>query len=155
MLRLGEGGDGGGGFDFEPPHYILQPDKTLLDVDMLTHGLWIEEQWRLVGLGRPNLVQVGWTNVTGGYLSTVFLPLDVSLFRDGPPTLFETMWFDGEEANVLRRYGTWAEAEVGHRATLRAMRRYLPRMERARLAGDKRGMRRCEFFIRYAAWSSR
>ncbi|AHC30576.1 hypothetical protein CC53_gp159 [Rhizobium phage vB_RleS_L338C] len=51
-----------------------------------------------------------------GALSTVFLYLD-HRFGDGPPMLFETMWFpydDNDGSEVLDRYPTWDEALAGH-----------------------------------------
>jgi hypothetical protein len=50
-------------------------------------------------------------------ISTVFLCLDHSFMRTGPPILFETMIFsDNEEINdYQKRYTTWAKAKTGHK----------------------------------------
>ena len=47
-------------------------------------------------------------------VSTVFLGLDHSFRDHGPPIVFETMVFVGDEAVGQERYATWAEAEEGH-----------------------------------------
>lgn len=53
--------------------------------------------------------------VNGYRISTVFLGLDHS-FGDGPPLLFETMVFTGDDWGDLEceRYSTYDEAEAGH-----------------------------------------
>lgn len=57
-------------------------------------------------------------NVVGGVsVSTVFLILDHNYF-DGPPVLFETMVFGGEDDQYQARYCTYEEAVLGHRETL-------------------------------------
>jgi hypothetical protein len=49
-----------------------------------------------------------------GTLSTVFLGIDHQ-YGDGPPLVFETMFFSHEtEERPLRRYNTWDEAHKGH-----------------------------------------
>jgi len=49
-------------------------------------------------------------------VSTVFLGLDQRLGRDdgGPPILFETLIFGGDNDGDGRRYSTWDEAMAGH-----------------------------------------
>lgn len=49
-------------------------------------------------------------------VSTVFLGLDHQWTEGGPPRIFETMVFEGDNMSDLHceRYATWAEAEVGH-----------------------------------------
>lgn len=48
-------------------------------------------------------------------VSTVFLGVNLRLFGDGPPLLFETMAFDSpDDEEHMRRYSTWEEAESGH-----------------------------------------
>lgn len=48
-------------------------------------------------------------------VSTVFLGLDHSFGRQGPPVLFETMVFQDHHSVACERYATWAEAEEGHK----------------------------------------
>jgi hypothetical protein len=47
-------------------------------------------------------------------ISTVFLGLDHN-FGQGPPLLFESMVFGGEDDGEMVRYSTWEEAETGHK----------------------------------------
>jgi len=47
-------------------------------------------------------------------VSTVFLSLDHNLGK-GKPVLFETMIFGGLLDEDMERYGTWDEAEAGHK----------------------------------------
>jgi hypothetical protein len=67
---------------------------------------------------RVAFTDLGWCTV-----STVFLGIDHNFWGDGPPILFETMIFANkapdetfpeEWEGMMRRYGTWAEAEIGH-----------------------------------------
>lgn len=59
------------------------------------------------------------------WVSTVHLPMDHRLGREGPPLIFETMVFDQRE-NCTRpwhdlvcdRYSTREQAEAGHRGTV-------------------------------------
>jgi hypothetical protein len=55
--------------------------------------------------------------VWGMRVSTIFLGMDHSFFRNGPPILFETMVFVGRTgcSEGRRRYCTWDEAEAGHK----------------------------------------
>lgn len=48
-------------------------------------------------------------------VSTIFLGFD-HRFGDGPPLLFETQVFGGEQHGNCWRYSTWDEAEAGHEA---------------------------------------
>lgn len=60
--------------------------------------------------------------IVGPYrISTVFLGLDHN-FGSGPPLLFETMCFDGNDTEVnCIRYETWEQAEWGHKEIVRRM----------------------------------
>jgi hypothetical protein len=53
-------------------------------------------------------------------VSTVFLGVDHNMLGAGPPLLFESMAFEGEEVTgddvFMDRYATWDEAEAGHKA---------------------------------------
>jgi hypothetical protein len=59
--------------------------------------------------------------IDGVRVSTVFLGLDHQ-FGNGPPLLFETMIFGGEDDGYQERYATWEEAEAGHVAALEKVR---------------------------------
>lgn len=54
-------------------------------------------------------------------VSTVFLGLDHQ-WGGGPPLLFETMVFDGPLDGEQVRYGTWEQAEAGHRKMVNRVR---------------------------------
>ena len=58
--------------------------------------------------------RVAKTTIGDAEISTVFLLLDHSFDRDGPPILFETMIFGGIHDLYQERYRTWDEAEAGH-----------------------------------------
>lgn len=51
-------------------------------------------------------------------VSTVFLGVDHDMTGHGPPLVFESMAFEGEEVTAdevfMERYVTWEEAEEGH-----------------------------------------
>ncbi len=47
-------------------------------------------------------------------VSTVFLVIDHSFSRTGPPVLWESLVFGGPEDQDMRRYRSRAEAETGH-----------------------------------------
>lgn len=54
------------------------------------------------------------TEIGQKLLSTVFLAINHQ-WGDGPPLLFETIFFNEEaECLEMQRYSTWAEAELGH-----------------------------------------
>jgi len=61
--------------------------------------------------------RVGSDHINGWWVSTVFIGLDHSFGRQGPPIVFETMVFpeDNYDEHYMNRYATWAEAEAGHR----------------------------------------
>jgi len=48
------------------------------------------------------------------WVSTVWLGLDHSFLRTGPPLIFETMVFRNSESIDETRYSTWAQAKAGH-----------------------------------------
>lgn len=58
---------------------------------------------------------VGWTELLGYKVSTVFIPFNMTL-GDGPPQVFETMVFSMENYQDLycARYSTWGAARLGH-----------------------------------------
>jgi len=86
-------------------YWILQ-GVTPIEVDVRTWGEWFQniENRRVARTVLTDEVSV----------STVFLGLDHSWGRAGPPLLFETMIFGGPADQATDRYATWAEAEQGH-----------------------------------------
>ena len=94
-------------------HYILDDDHNAVPVDLRTWGRWLDNiQNRIVAQDWPRKDVM---------VSTVFLGIDHSLGGEGPPLLFETMVFRGPDGGEEERYATWAEAEAGHKAKLKAV----------------------------------
>lgn len=86
-------------------NYILDGKTPVPEPDLLTWARWFETADRRVA--RTDLPH-------GGVVSTVFLAIDHG-FGDGPPVLFETMSFIGDDSeDYFGRYSTWDEAEAGH-----------------------------------------
>jgi len=85
------------------------------DMAMSWHGREVRKSW-----------------VDGVEVSTMFLPVNHNFFREGPPVVFETMIFGGDEDGYQRRYTNWDEAVLGHREVLHV----LKRKEWDRLYGD-------------------
>lgn len=48
-------------------------------------------------------------------ISTVFLGFNHCHIPDGPPVLWETAIFDGDDADIYDRYTSREEAEAGHK----------------------------------------
>lgn len=98
-------------------YYALQEDGTVAQVaDGLTADLW-DIANRRIGLDRVGNLEV----------STVFLVIDHSHGRSGPPVLFETMVFDvGDggsrfDEQFCDRYTSKAAAEAGHARVVAAL----------------------------------
>jgi len=53
-------------------------------------------------------------------VSTVFLGIDHRFIGKGPPLLFETMVFGGDD-DMMRRYSTWDDAEAGHNVLVKQL----------------------------------
>jgi len=83
--------------------YILDGKTPVQCDDIMTWGKWFQSADRHINRTKQNDVLV----------STVFLGLDHS-FGDGPPQLFETMVFRGEDEEGCERCSTWEEAEAQH-----------------------------------------
>lgn len=85
--------------------YILDLDGTPIECEnLLEWSAWYEKADRTVAKTKIGDVTV----------STVFLSTDHS-FNHGPPILYETMIFGGENDQFQERYTTREEAEEGHR----------------------------------------
>jgi len=85
--------------------YILNGHEAVPCEDLMEWARWFES---------PEKCRVAETVRGKIRVSTVFLGLNRS-FGDGPPLLFETMIFDGDQKQYQDRYSTWAEAEDGHK----------------------------------------
>jgi hypothetical protein len=99
-----------------PQHYVLD------DNNVPQRATWLEAARFFSVLKRR---RVGWDKVGGYVVSTVFLGLDHQFGR-GPPLLFETMIFaddagKGGAEDYQRRYSTWDDAFLGHRAKVREL----------------------------------
>lgn len=89
-------------------NYILDEEHNVVaEPDIHKWGRWFEGGERR---------RVGSNNLHGKRVSTVFLGLDHRFGDEGPPLLFETMVFPGEEwrEEFCERYCTWDEAVAGH-----------------------------------------
>lgn len=63
-------------------------------------------------------------DISGGvHVSTVFLGIDHRHFGKGPPIVFETMIFGGELDQSTYRYSSWDDAETGHAAAIRKVKK--------------------------------
>lgn len=89
-------------------HYILD-GKKIVPVGLLEWAKWIEDS---------NNKRIALDFVGKVKISTVFLGIDHSFGRPGPPILFETMVFGGKFNSEQRRYATYEQAEAGHKRWL-------------------------------------
>jgi hypothetical protein len=83
--------------------YILQGHTPVPVYDVYEWATKFDNDTRRVGLFTIGDVMV----------STVFLGLDHQ-YGDGPPLLFETMTFKGQEDIGCERCSTWEQAEAMH-----------------------------------------
>jgi hypothetical protein len=94
--------------------YILVDRRAVPCPDMLTWGRWMENSFdeRVVAK----------SDVREFHISTVFLGIDHN-WLPGPPVLFETMVFEGEDGlgKDMYRYSTWDEAKRGHEEVVRRL----------------------------------
>jgi hypothetical protein len=87
-------------------YWILNEDSEPIAVDLITWAKWFD----VVG----NRV-VAFTQITSHVqVSTVFLGIDHNFSDKGPPLLFETMVFGGDNNEYQCRWSTWDEAKRGH-----------------------------------------
>ena len=92
-------------------YWKLEPDgRTVKPVDREEWADWFDEANRV-------LFQ---TMVGNRQVSTVFLGLDHSFFENGPPLLWETMVFGGDDRDeeYAMRYTTYDQALAGHTQTV-------------------------------------
>lgn len=89
--------------------YILNGHEPVPVYDIVEWGKWMGQATldgsRIVmQTTLPNKITI----------STVFLGLDHNFWHEGPPILFESMIFGGDNDQVMERYATWDEAQAGH-----------------------------------------
>jgi hypothetical protein len=118
-------------------HYILNKDKTPVEVDLMTWAEWFGNTERR----RVALTRLGKTRI-----STVFLGLD-HRFGPGEPLLFETMIFDDRWHDYQDRYCTYQQALAGHR---RAVYYVSERLRAASLSSTSRNAREGRYLVRRA-----
>jgi hypothetical protein len=82
--------------------YILVGHEPVAEPDLMRWAEWFATADRHVALTEQGDVRV----------STVFLGLDYAPW--GPPQLYETMAFVGDDSVGCERYSTWTQAEAGH-----------------------------------------
>ena len=87
-------------------NYILDADNNpVLEPDVVKWAKWYEIANRHVG-----------NTVIGGIkISTVFLGLDHNFGGSGPPVLWESMIFGGENDDYQERYTSYKRAVNGHK----------------------------------------
>lgn len=90
--------------------YILDADREPVEVDALTWALWFDHF--------PNR-RVARTKIGPMVVSTVFMGMNHSYYRDSPPLLYETMVFgsDEDEKGCYRTY-TWDGAVAQHNSVV-------------------------------------
>jgi hypothetical protein len=96
--------------------YILNTENNPVPKDILEAIKWKREN--------PALSRIGWDEVDGVTISTVFLVIDDAFLGD--PKLFETCLFYGEngdgDSRVVDRYSTFDEAKIGHNQWIKKIR---------------------------------
>ena len=91
--------------------YILDKDNNpVLEKNVLKWGIWLEKSDR----------HVSSTHIDTVHVSTVFLGLDHN-YGDGPPILWETMIFGGENGEYQERYSSHSDAVAGHNKAVSAV----------------------------------
>lgn len=118
-------------------YYILDKERRPVACSMLEWGMYFNSADRHVGLTKFEHVTV----------STVFLGLDHRhdvADKPGPPILFETMVFLGDDEmpgdRIFARYVSWDDADAGHKAITKRVAGLLRKAERVTweaLSGDE------------------
>lgn len=123
--------------------YILDDDgNPVPEPDTLRWAEWFEH-------AEQRILQQD--HIGDAFVSTVFLGLDHNYSRQGPPVLWETMWFQGEreiilngrirkfkETRWMRRYTSRKDALRGHKRAVKyvkAKQKDLQELERMAVAG--------------------
>ncbi len=92
-------------------HYILVDGQPVREPDLLAWGQWMDTHHQDRVLEQ--------THCGGITVSTVFLGVDQRFRGEGPPLVFETMVFRGDEGDEQVRASTWGEALANHAAFVR------------------------------------
>ena len=103
-------------------HYRLTADRRVVPFPIRSPDdliAWAREVWG----DDDDRRRVDFTEVGPGItVSTVFLGIDHSFGRRGPPLVFETMTFDDYGGDYCRRWSTWDEAVAGHAEAVAVLR---------------------------------
>jgi hypothetical protein len=92
--------------------YILDANgEPVLEPDLLKWAAWLE--YSHTSPGKDNRI-IERDYIGEVLISTVFLGLDHDFGSEGPPVLWETMIFGGENDKYMRRYTSRNDAIVGH-----------------------------------------
>lgn len=90
--------------------YVLDKEGNPVPADLMTWANWYETAERVVKCDElPNQVRV----------STVFLGIDHRFGGEGPPILWETMIFGGDQDSYQDRYTSREDALKGHEEALK------------------------------------
>ena len=87
-------------------HFVLDPDRRVVEADLLTWGRWV---------ATCENREVARTEVGHLLVLTLFAGIDIS-FGDGPPALFERRVLDGCDELECLESGSWDEAIARHEA---------------------------------------
>lgn len=106
--------------------YGILVGRQVMRVDWREYMEWMQQHKyvpRLVDEKRnpADLTRVGWDEVRGAAISTVFLGIDHG-FGIGRVQWFETMVFGATNYHGQWRYATWDEAVAGHQRVVAAVR---------------------------------
>lgn len=97
----------------KPLHYVLDEFNRTVPADLVAWAHFFENNNRIVD----------YTGITSDcHVSTVFIGLDLRPWHDGPPLLFETIVFRGDDSSDYGRYSSWDDAVTGHKAVVRKLR---------------------------------
>ena len=99
-----------------PPLYYRLEGKTPVPIQYENWAALTLDEIRAIGKDVGH--RVAYDTFREYEVSTVFLGMDFQHFK-GPPLVFETMVFPG---NQVWRWPTWEEAEEGHKKIVEALR---------------------------------
>ena len=95
-------------------HYILKGKLAVPEPNPLVWAKWFEQADR----------HVAQDYLGGERVSTVFLGIDHN-WEETSPVLYETMRFAEGETQLVARYSTWEQAELGHRLIVESLQQQL------------------------------
>lgn len=96
-------------------------DRYILAADGKTPVRSTLDEW-MEWYGKDDARRLGYDEVSGATVSTVFLGLDHRFGRGGVPILWETMIFGGEHDQYQERYTSYEDAIAGHARAIQRVR---------------------------------